>query len=125
MLWKVLSKVIQIFLYACEDFDIILLVQFDCNRCSCQVYCPRIVTFSTFTVGMPKSIDHHMVTSSCLHNVVVVVGCELLRMWYELFSMHTSDAPKGGQGCLISPPCLESQGCHLVPLYYFLSCFSA
>ena len=27
--------------------------------------------------------------------------------------------------CLMSPPCLEYQGCHLVPLYYLLSCSSA
>ena len=33
--------------------------------------------------------------------------------------------PKGGQGCLMSPPCLESQGCHLIPLCYLLSCSSA
>ena len=33
--------------------------------------------------------------------------------------------PKGGWGCLMSPPCLESQGCHLIPLCYLLSCSSA
>ena len=33
--------------------------------------------------------------------------------------------PKGGGGCLMSPPCLESQGCHLIPLCYLLSCSSA
>ena len=33
--------------------------------------------------------------------------------------------PKGGRGCPMSLPCLESQGCHLVPLYYLLSCSSA
>ena len=32
-------------------------------------------------------------------------------------------APKGGQGCLMFPSCLESQGCHLIPLSYLLSCF--
>ena len=32
--------------------------------------------------------------------------------------------PKGGRGCLMSPPCLESQGCHLIPLCYLLSCSS-
>ena len=34
-------------------------------------------------------------------------------------------ALKGGQGCLMFIPCLESQGCHLIPLSYLLSCFSA
>ena len=32
---------------------------------------------------------------------------------------------KGGRECPMSSPCLESQGCHLIPLYYLLSCFSA
>ena len=32
---------------------------------------------------------------------------------------------KGGWGCVMSPPCLESQGCHLIPLCYLLSCSSA
>ena len=36
-----------------------------------------------------------------------------------------ASAPKGRLGCLMSPPCLESQGCHLIPLYYLLSCTSA
>ena len=38
---------------------------------------------------------------------------------------HLFQLPKGGQGCLITPPCLESQGCHLIPLYCLLSRFSA
>ena len=39
---------------------------------------------------------------------------------------HASNrAPKGGRGCLMSPPCLESQGCHLIPLCFLLSCSSA
>ena len=37
----------------------------------------------------------------------------------------TESPPKGGRGCLMSPPCLESQGCHLIPLCYLLSCSSA
>ena len=32
---------------------------------------------------------------------------------------------KGGRGCLMSPPCPESQDCHLIPLRYLLSCSSA
>ena len=30
---------------------------------------------------------------------------------------------KGGRGCLMSPSGLESQGCHLIPVSYLLSCF--
>ena len=29
------------------------------------------------------------------------------------------------RGCLMSPPSLESQGCHLIPLCYLFSCSSA
>ena len=32
---------------------------------------------------------------------------------------------KGAWACLMSPPYLERQGCHLIPLYYLLSCSSA
>ena len=32
---------------------------------------------------------------------------------------------KGGRGCPMSPPSLESQGCHSIPPYYLLSCSSA
>ena len=39
------------------------------------------------------------------------------------FIVTVSAPPKGGQGCLMSPSCLESQGCHLVSLSYLLSCF--
>ena len=34
------------------------------------------------------------------------------------------DPPKEGRKCLMSPPILESQGCHLIPLYYVLCCSS-
>ena len=30
---------------------------------------------------------------------------------------------EGGQGCLMLTPCLESQGCHLIPLSCLLFCF--
>ena len=40
-------------------------------------------------------------------------------------SRHPLRQPsKGGRGCL-SPRCLESQGCHLIPLCSLLSCSSA
>ena len=31
---------------------------------------------------------------------------------------------KGDQGHLMFSPCVESQGCHLIPLYYHLACSS-
>ena len=33
--------------------------------------------------------------------------------------------PKGGCALLRSTPCLESQGCHLIPSFYLLPCYSA
>ena len=52
------------------------------------------------------------------------------KAWSRSVYSHTCYAycqgpPKGGRGCLMSPPCLESQGCHLIPLCYLLSCSSA
>ena len=43
-------------------------------------------------------------------------------VWHKI---AVKQPPKGGRGCLMSPPCLESQGCHLIPLCYLLSCSSA
>ena len=43
---------------------------------------------------------------------------------FPFFSDCTAESTsplKGGRECVISLPCLESQGCHLIPLYYFLS----
>ena len=37
--------------------------------------------------------------------------------------VHCVQPLKGGHGCLMSAPCLESQGCHLIPLCYLLSFF--
>ena len=34
-------------------------------------------------------------------------------------------SPKGGWRRLMSPPCVESQGCHLIPHYCLMSCSSA
>ena len=54
--------------------------------------------------------------------------------WYTFSSLTSGCVPvqflrlcplKGGRGCLMSPPCLESQGCHLIPLCDLLSCSSA
>ena len=47
------------------------------------------------------------------------------KIQYCTFSFLLYRPPKGGLGCLMSPPCLESQGCHLIPLCYLLSCSSA
>ena len=48
----------------------------------------------------------------------------LLLVVSHLFVPAGPFCPEGGRGCLMSPPCLESQGCHLIPLCYLLSCSS-
>ena len=40
----------------------------------------------------------------------------------KLTNISIQSTHKGGRGCLMSPSCLESQGCYLIPLSYLLSC---
>ena len=48
------------------------------------------------------------------------------RMFYKYPVVdHLCVEKKNPKGCLMSPSCLESQGCHLIPLCYLLSCSSA
>ena len=85
-----------------------------------------------------EMVSEHFV--SIVDNLVLPTLSSLLvhleqkkNLWYSpSFSVNNHRTsfvflwpPEGGQGCLISPPCLESQGCHLIPLYYLFSCFSA
>ena len=39
-------------------------------------------------------------------------------------SLSLSLSYKGGRVSLMSSSCLEFQGCHLIPFFYLLSCFS-
>ena len=43
-----------------------------------------------------------------------------MHIFYVCDFCHHCCHPKGGWRCLMSPPCLESQGCHLIPLYFCL-----
>ena len=75
--------------------------------------------------------------TSVTHFQFIILPVSVMQLFSALFSCvcHTSCTslcksitrlpPKGGQGCLMSPPCLKSQGCHLIPLYYPLTCSSA
>ena len=38
--------------------------------------------------------------------------------WLTSDAIANTSTLKGGRGCLMSPPCLESQGCRLIPLCY-------
>ena len=46
----------------------------------------------------------------------------MIRVLSFVAPSHSLSTPRG---CLMSPPCLESQGCHWIPLCYLLSCSSA
>ena len=43
-----------------------------------------------------------------------------IAVWVLLYT-YKKQSPKGGWGCLMSPSCLESQGCHLISHSYLLS----
>ena len=73
-------------------------------------------TFGVFTVWL--TCDMFMMWSTC-DMFMVWPTCDMFMMW-PTCDMFT---PKGGRGWLMSPSCLESQGCHLLPLSYLLSCF--
>ena len=72
--------------------------------------------FSAVSAGL-----FHPKTNTCPfpHSMLCLQVCSIPRRTPVPFP------PKGGRGCLMSPPCLESQGCHLIPLCYLLSCSSA
>ena len=70
-------------------------------------------------MGNPISLSYLLsrpaAEASCLFRLVTTIVLLLVN--------SSSASPKGGRGCLMSHSCLESQGCHLIPLPYFLSCF--
>ena len=55
---------------------------------------------------------------SCLNSI-------LLHQLFVIDWYFVCLVPKGGLGFLMSPPCLESQGCQLIPRCHPLSCYSA
>ena len=72
-----------------------------------QYYIPqRNFTNLLTTCLLPISVSVYIIISYC--DIPGQSGC---------------NSPKGGRGCLMSRSCLESQGCHLIPLSYLLSCF--
>ena len=64
----------------------------------------------------------HVYTHTHTHRLFFFSSFFLLEMCQTSI---VSGTLKGGRGCLMSPPCPESQGCHLIPLCYLLSCSSA
>ena len=58
-----------------------------------------------------------------MYNVCVCV-CVRVRVLFLFYLVSPSGVtPKGGRECLMLTSCLESQGCHLIPLSYLLSFF--
>ena len=77
---------------------------------------------STIYKGLPDMFRSH------IHNTVGLPPAPSYRLFFIILFLPLCTSrtpPKGGRGCLMSPPCLESQGCHLIPLCYLLSCSSA
>ena len=71
--------------------------------------------FSNFFFGKCSNILH-----------CVPLKCD--RLWlFAYFSLHyfVACTPEGRPGMSDVSPCLESQGCHLIPVCYLLSCSSA
>ena len=60
---------------------------------------------------------------------IIILSAKLSKILSVLFVFGKWNCilfpPKGGQVRLMSPPCPESQGCHLISLCYLLSCSSA
>ena len=72
--------------------------------------------------------------SHCCHHVWYPIAVRCFKLWCFLIPLTASllfllfvylffvgsclvqITPKGGRGCLMSPPCLESQGWHVIPL---------
>ena len=76
----------------------------------------------------------HVCACMCMHACVCVHVC--VKGVHKVISTWTSDwtnhicvtcvmAQKGGWALLMSLPCLKSQGCHLIPSFCLLSCYSA
>ena len=82
-----------------------------------------VITF----VAMVGSVAVVAITASCSLAEWFVVGVFLGGLMINIKYCLTLivPIPKGGRGCLMSPHCLESQGCHLIPLCYLLSSSSA
>ena len=80
-------------------------------------------------VGVAKIMSQtfHTLYNKTIFTIVrtVFYKARLLNMFSVSPCLFLFQPPKGGRGCLMSPPCLESQGCHLIPLCYLLSCSSA
>ena len=65
-----------------------------------------------------RTSDKYVSLSFCTHfgETLFILACVTL-------TLSLPFPPKGGRGCLMSLSCLESHGCHLIPLFYLLLFF--
>ena len=63
--------------------------------------------------------------------IIIIISSSILYNYYDMdnsslsllniISCTIAIGPKGGRTLLMSPPCLGSQGCHLIPSFCLLS----
>ena len=80
------------------------------------------MNFSLLSTPIEQISEHHLLGKTVDEQPQLVSWCFEPSQPQRITSGLT---PKGGRGCLMSTPCLESQGCHLIPFCYFLSFSSA
>ena len=64
----------------------------------------------------------------CSHTRILAAHPGIVAYLLSYVQFFLSDfplAPRGGLGCLVSPSCLEPQGCHLISLFCLLSSSSS
>ena len=93
----------------------ICLSIFVCSCVSCSV------SLSLFQPPPKKTASCALVISG---NIIISIINEInMLLWLLMYHHHYSHlllTPKGGRGCLMFRSCLESQGCHLIPLSHLL-----
>ena len=89
--------------------------------CNCKSCCSVSHILLHLSQGLCKSCCSSL--TCCFIQGLCKSCCSVTHTLLHL--SHGLCSLKEGRGCLISPPCLESQGFHLIPLCYLLSCSSA
>ena len=93
--------------------------------CSCLVHLPHVFSCLVHIPQVCSCLIHKpCVFLSCLHSTCMFLYSPLITCVFLSYPQTTCVLflfpPKGGRGCLMSPPCLESQGYELIPLFYLI-----
>ena len=101
----------------------------DCSLeylCVQKLWCACVTTWWLYIHTCIHWFRETMCTVTPCSTIAVSENLYSLSLPQPLFTPPTpTPIPKGDWGCLMSLSCVESQGCHWVPLSYLLSCFSA